>query len=285
MPASGWRAQRSLPLAQPGEVPEKQLDLFSAAGIPSTTAATAKREATPPSDLDAAALIAAIPSAGLADAPALAIEVGRRGLVAAVPALEELCRRFAGFGVDRAVPEQVAALEALAMIGGREAARAVARLIVRGAVLGPSLELAVAVAAHLGSDLPVGVVLALMRHAEPRVRSDACRCVRVWPETVPVLFDLLDDLRGDVSTAAACALGRLGRREVLPLLVRLLRHAPTPEVIEAVTPIADEDSVVLLARLVRTMPDHADAALDALEAIDHPRAAQLLADLAKRRAG
>ena len=43
-----------------------------------------------------------------ADGPALALEAGRRGLVTAVPALEELCRRFAGFGLERAVPERVA---------------------------------------------------------------------------------------------------------------------------------------------------------------------------------
>jgi hypothetical protein len=37
-----------------------------------------------------------------------------------------------GFGIDRMVPEQAAALRALGVIGGREAAQAVSRLIVRG---------------------------------------------------------------------------------------------------------------------------------------------------------
>ena len=53
---------------------------------------------------------------------ALAAEAGRRRLAAAVPSLETLCRRFSGFGIDRMVPEQAAALQALAAIGGREAA-------------------------------------------------------------------------------------------------------------------------------------------------------------------
>ena len=53
--------------------------------------------------------------------------------------------------------------------------------------------------------------------------------------------------------------------------------------IEAVTPIADEDGVVLLARIARTMPDLAEAALDALEIVNHPRAAQLLVGLAQHR--
>ncbi|MCE3250747.1 MAG: uncharacterized protein K0R41_4572, partial [Geminicoccaceae bacterium] len=234
--------------------------------------------------LDDAALIAALlPRAGAADGAALALEAGRRGLVTAVSALEELCRRFAGFGLERAVPEQVAALEALAMIGGGVAARAVAGIIAKGAVQGPALTVAVAAAASLGSELPAEVVLGLLHHSDPGVRADACRCVRLWPLAVPALLDLRDDPEGEVSVAAACALGRLGRREVLPALAGLLQRAPSPEVIDAVTPIADEDCTVLLARIARTMPDLAEAALDALEIVDHPRAAQLLVALAEHR--
>ncbi len=269
------------------EAEEEQLDLFSARGVVPApqSGASAKRPATPPEGLDDAALIAAIPTGGIADGPDLAREAGRRGLAGAVPALEALCRRFTGFGVDCAIPEQVAALEALALIGGRAAAQAVGRIIAKGAVLGPALRTAMAAAVRLDSDLPARTVLLLLHDADPAVRADACRCVRVWPEAVQILFELLDEPRTGVRTAAACALGRLGRREVLPALVELLRHAPSPEVIEAVTPIADEDCAVLLARLVRTRPDLADAALDALEAIDHPRAAQLLKALQERRSG
>jgi HEAT repeat protein len=264
---------------------EEQLDLFSASGMPmaSRPTAAAKQEPMSPEDLDDAALIATIPAAGATDGPALAAEAGRRGLVAAVPALEKLCRRFAGFGLDRAVPEQVAALEALATIGGGEAARAVARIITKGIVQGPALKVAVGAAAHLGSDLPAAVVLALLLHVKSSVRAEACRCVRAWPQAVPLLFDLQGDPRSEVSAAATCALGRLGRREVLPALARLLQQAPSAQVIEAVTPIADEDCVVLLARIARTIPDLADVALDALDAIDHPRAAQLVASLDQRR--
>src|SRR5437016_795789 len=97
---------------------EQQLDLFSDAGIrthrPSLGRAGQVRPA--PADFDDAALIAAIPEAGFEDAPALAAEAGRRRLASAVPALEALCRRFAGYGVDRMVPEQEAALQALAAI-------------------------------------------------------------------------------------------------------------------------------------------------------------------------
>jgi hypothetical protein len=287
MPASRWWVHQSPPMRHLEEAPEEQLDLFSWRGVPSVRepAATTKREAAPAGGLDDAELIAAIPRAGVVDGPVLAMEAGRRGLSGAVPALEELCRRFTGFGLDRAIPEQVAAVEALAMIGGREAARAVARLVVKGAVQGPVLKIAMAAATQLGADLPAGVVLALMRHEDPAVCADACRCVRVWPEAVPILLELRDEPMSEVRVAASCALGRLGRRDMLPALIEMLRRAPTAEVIEAVTPIADEDCVVLLARMVRTKPDLADAALDALETIDHPRAAQLLPRLVKQRAG
>jgi hypothetical protein len=50
-------------------------------------------------DLDDAALIAAIPRASLGDCRALVREAGRRRLMAAIPALEALCRRFRRFGL------------------------------------------------------------------------------------------------------------------------------------------------------------------------------------------
>jgi hypothetical protein len=84
-----------------------------------------------PAALDDAALIAAIPTAGLSHAPALAAEAGGRKLASAVPALENLCNRFTAFGADRPVPEQNAAVRALAAIGGPKAAQAVARLLTR----------------------------------------------------------------------------------------------------------------------------------------------------------
>jgi HEAT repeat protein len=225
------------------------------------------------------ALIAAITETGLIEAPSLAAEAGRRRLADAIPALEGVCRRFAGFGLERAIPEQVAALEALAAIGGPTAARAVARIITRGEVQGPAVRVAVSAAARLDSELPVAVVMDLLRHTDRSVRAAACRCVRAWPEVVPILIDLLDDLDREVSVSAACALGRLGRPEGRPALVKLLQLAPSPEIIEAVAPVADDDCVVLLARIAREKPDLASTAIDALDRIDHPRAAQVLAAL------
>jgi HEAT repeat protein len=266
---------------------ERQLDLFSATGIPpeSDCRPDLGRQELAPADLDNDALIAAIPWAGRVDAPALAAEAGRRGLVGAVPALVQLCMRFAGFGLERAVPEQVAALQALALVGGSEAAQAVARLIAKDVVQGPTRKVAVGVAAHLKSALPAETVLALLQQADPDVRADACRCTGPWPAAVPVLLDLTGDSHSNVSASAFCALGRMGRREARPALARLLRDAPSLEVIDAIPTIADEDCVVLLGRIVRTQPTLAGAALDALEMIDHPRARQIVAAMTAARNG
>ncbi|MDG4603597.1 MAG: HEAT repeat domain-containing protein [Defluviicoccus sp.] len=256
----------------------QQLDLFSVHGIspdrePQPTASAPRPVAA---ELDDDALLAAIPDAGLADGPALAYEAGRRRLAAAVPVLERLCRRFTGFGGDRAVPEQVAALDALAAIGGREASDAVARIITKGAVQGPTLAIAVATAARLQSRLPADVGAVLLRHADARLRADACRLAPASPPIIAILLDLLADVDAGVRASAACALGRLGRPEARVPLARLLRVAPTLDVIDAVTLVADEECMILMARIVRTVPQLAEAARAALDAVDHPRARQLI---------
>jgi hypothetical protein len=232
----------------------RELDLFadgenaSPSVVPPPTE-TPRR--SPPSDLSDATLIAAIPKAGLVDTLALVTEAGRRRLVAAVPALEELCRRFVGFGSEQVIPEQAAALDALAMIGGPDAAAAVARIVYKRAVEGLAVSIALSAAARLGSELPRQIVLSLLRHVDRGVRAYACRCVRPWPEVIPILVDLLDDLDADVATAAACALGHLRRPEGKRMLVDLLRTAPTAEIIDAIAAVADADCVVLLARIAR----------------------------------
>src|ERR1700692_4319846 len=121
---------------------DQQLDLFSSSGIPAERPLPQSMGLPPTATaLDDQALIAAIPESSLAESIALATEAGRRRLATAIPSLETLCRRFSGFGIDRMVPERAAALQALAVIS--EAAQAVSRLIVRGVVQGPALNLAV----------------------------------------------------------------------------------------------------------------------------------------------
>jgi HEAT repeat protein len=170
------------------------------------------------------------------------------------------------------VPEQAAALQALAAIGGREAAQAVSQLIVRGVVQGPTLNLAVSTAARIGSTLPIDVLRSLLRHPDPVIRASVCGCARRRPELISVMIDLLDDLNQGVARSAACALGHIGRIEARPMLAKLLRDEPSEEVIDAVSSIADEECMVQLGRIARTEPALSEAALNALEDIDQPRA-------------
>jgi len=263
----------------------RQPDLFEATGAPEAPPAPRREQPPPlaPNDMDDAALIAAIPRASRADCHALAAEVGQRRLAAAIPALEALCRRFRGFGLHHPVPEQLAALTALVAVGGRDAAFAAARIIVDGVVQGPGLASAVGAAAALRVVLPVDTMLVLLRHAEPAIRADACRCAQPQPRVIALLVDLLDDLNGAVASAAACALGHMGRAEARPQLLRLLRENPTEALIAASVGIADPDGIVQLRRIARTRPDLTEPAIAALRDIDDPRTAAVIAAIPRFR--
>lgn len=258
----------------------QQLDLFAAGGVgPTVVADGCRRQPLSVAELSDAGLIESIPSAGLTDCEALTEEAARRGLRAAVPALEALCRRFTGFGLNRGVPEQISALRALVALGGTDARAAVRQLIASAVVQGPGLCQAVHAAASLRCRLPEDTAVALLRHADPAVRAPACRCVPNTARVVNVLLELLGDLHGPVATAAACALGRIGRAEARPALLDVLRKAPCAEAIEAVTRLADEEVVVLLGRIARAQTTLREAALAALEDIDTPRSAVVLASI------
>src|SRR5262249_25435313 len=100
-------------------MPHLQPDLFDGAGVRPDYAVRAgiERPRLRPDVLGDDALIAAIPRVSQADCRDVTVEAGRRRLMGAVPALEALCRRFKGFGIGQAIPEQTAALGALAAIG------------------------------------------------------------------------------------------------------------------------------------------------------------------------
>lgn len=255
-------------------MPGRQLDLFSGRGLPEEDGSAARVEPVRlvASDLDDAALVAALPDARLANCRTLCWEAGQRRLTAAVPALEALCRRFKGFGLEYVVPEQIAALGGLEAIGTREAGAAVSRMIADNVVQGPALYDAVRAAVILACRLPPVVSSRLLRHDDPRIRADACRCTQPHAEVIPLLVDLLDDLHGAVAIAAACALGHAGRIEARPMLARLLSGEPTAEVIDAVSSVADEDCIVQLGRIARTNSALSAVAIGALDAIDNPRA-------------
>ena len=86
------------------------------------------------------------------------------------------------------------------------------------------------------------------------------------------MIDLLEDPNPAVARSAACALGQMGRIEARPMLANLLRGAPSEEVIDSVSSVADEECMVLLGRIARSKSVLSDLALNTLESIDHQRA-------------
>jgi len=101
-------------------LPDRQLDLFDASGraaAPSSTPADRPRLVA--EALDDFDLVGAIPGASLEDCHGVTREAVRRRLGIAVPALEALCRRFRGFGLEHTVPEQVAALPRLSLLAAK----------------------------------------------------------------------------------------------------------------------------------------------------------------------
>ena len=139
--------------------------------------------------------------------------------------------------------------------------------------------MATTVASQLGVIFPTDIALAFLRDSNPSIRALACACVRAGYEIVAALIAMLDDPDGEVSAAAACALGRMGRVEARIHLKRYLAQRPSGRVVEAVAAVADDEAIVLLARVGRARPDLALSIISALEEIDNARAASAASGL------
>ena len=260
----------------------EQADLFSGRGTAGADDNAPERPpAVAPAALSDDALIAAIPVVAQAACRALAQEAVRRRLLAAVPALESLCRRFKGFGRDHTIAEQEAALRAMAALGGAEAIAAIRRIVVQDIVAGPGLPEALRAAAALRCVLPEQTAAPLLRHADPAIRSLACRCAPRSEQTLALLASLLEDLNPGVAAEAAKALAHMGRSDGRPLLLRLLRQKPDAHLLAAVAAVADDECTVWLGRVGLAHPALREAALEALDSIETPRAAALRASLAR----
>ena len=123
---------QSSPLRSDREATPNQLDLFAERGrviarrAPESMAAPAEARVETLSDDD---LLESIQKARPLKIEAVCSEIVSRSLEAAVPALEALWRRFAGFGVEKSLREQLAVLETLARLAGTDA-RSALRVIV-----------------------------------------------------------------------------------------------------------------------------------------------------------
>ena len=261
---------------------ESQPDLFDDRGLTDAGGVTARATPEAPPDasgLSDAALIGLLPQATMTNAEALCSEVASRRLAAAVPALESLWRRFAGFGLRMPLVEQRADLDTLARL---EDARACS--VLRGIVLSKGLPAslipaAMRAAAEAAVSLPAEFVAPLLAHEDEAVRAASYALAPRAGVPVELLCEGLSDSSAPVRRLAAIALGIAGDAAAVAPLVAELAFEPSEMVIEALTMIGDEDAIVHLGRCVDNHPALAGTVLDALREMDSARAQRLVRHL------
>ena len=154
---TGPTPPQSGPLRSDREAMPNQLDLFAERGRVISRRAPepmAPPAAAPVETLSDDDLFESIQKAGPSSIEAVCSEVVSRSLEAAVPALDALWRRFAGFGVETPLREQLAVLDTLARLGGADA-RSTLREIVLSKGLPASL-LPAALQASASAGLALG---------------------------------------------------------------------------------------------------------------------------------
>ncbi|HSK41870.1 MAG TPA: HEAT repeat domain-containing protein [Arenibaculum sp.] len=226
-----------------------------------------------------------VPLAGLAD------ELGRRREQRAVMPLLRVCRLFAGHDRDREAPaaELRAALDALAAIGAADAGPPLVDMVEADAFGTAGTAAALACLAALRSRTAAGLIGRLAASPEPTIRRAVCVLAGALarPEELDAIMALATDPDRRVARAACLTLGRLGHRPVKPELEELLvRAAPMDlaAVAQALVPVADDDTAVVLGRVAERSDEAGRLAIvEALGALDLPEAAVWLVRLARDR--
>ena len=190
----------------------------------------------------------------------LIAEVERRREATAAPLLVRVCRRHAGFDRSRAVPEVVAALNALTAVGAADAAPAIIRLVEQGALGHASVAAALRYFASV-RHRPAAVLLRPhLDHDEAEVREAACTLAAVigTRSHIARLLELCKDTSAEVIDAALIALGNLGHRPVKKALESRLQTATIdeiPKIVDALVPVSDEETAISLGRLAERVSD------------------------------
>ncbi len=190
----------------------------------------------------------------------LIAEVERRREATAVPLLVRVCRRHAGFDRSRAVPEVVAALNALTAVGATDVAPAILRLVEQNALGHASVAAALRYFASV-RHRPATVLLSPhLHHDEAEVREAACTLAAVigTPSNIERLLELCKDTSAEVIDAALIALGQIGYRPVKTVLESRLQTAAIdeiPKIVDALIPVSDEETAVSLGRLAERVSD------------------------------
>jgi len=258
---------------------ESQPDLFDERGLTEAGCVTVSAAPEVPPDaasLSDAALMALLPQATMSNVEALCSEVVSRGLVAAMPALESLWRRFAGFGMRVPLVEQRAVLSTLPRLEDPRACSALRGIVLSKGLPASLLPLAMRAAAEAALSLPAGLVGPLLAHEDAAVRAAAFALAPRAGVPVELLREGLSDPSPPVRRLAAIAMGIAGDAAATAPLVAELARDPSKEVIEALTMIGDEDAIVHLGRCAGNRPALARTVLDALRDMDSPRAQRLV---------
>ena len=272
---TGPAPPQSGPLGSDREATPDQLDLFAERGrviagrVPEPMASPAAAPVETLSDDD---LLESIQNAGPSNIEAVCSEIVSRSLEAAVPALDALWRRFAGFGVEKPLREQLAVLDTLARLAGTDACSALRAIVLSKGLPASLLPAASQASALAGLALPAAFVGPLLDHEDAAVRGSAF--VLAARTNVPAerLRDGLFDRSAANRRAAAIALGLRGDTSARRPLYDELARYPSTEVIEAITAVWDDDAIVHLGRCARRHPRLAGAVVDALHDIASPRA-------------
>ncbi|MDE0455963.1 MAG: hypothetical protein OXI15_01600 [Chromatiales bacterium] len=272
---TGPAPPQSGPLRSDREATPNQLDLFAERGrmmarrVPEPMAPPA---AAPMETLSDDNLLESIEKAGPSSIEALCSEVVSRSLEVAVPALEALWRRFAGFGVEKPLREQLAVLETLARLAGADARSALRAIVLSKGLPASLLPAASQAAASAGLALPAAFVGPLLDHEDAAVRGAAFVLAARTDVSTDRLREGLFDRSAANRRAAAVALGLRGDASARQPLYDELARYPSTEVIEAITAVWDDDAIVHLGRCARRHPRLAGAVVDALRDIASPRA-------------
>ena len=286
-PGAGPISPHPNPARSDPEASQGQLDLFAERGMPEPrhSPQTAALSAPAPaldtlSDDD---LLELIPNVGPSDVEAVCSEVVSRSLQAAVPALEALWRRFSGFGIEKPLREQLAVVDTLARLGGTDARSALRRVVLSKGLPASLLPAALQAAVSAGLVLPAPFVDPLLDHENAAVRSVAFALAASANVPADRLHASLFDRSAANRRAAAVALGLRGDSRARQPLLDELARAPSPEIIEAVAAVWDDDAIVHLGRCARNHPRLASAVLDALHDIGSPRANVVAKDVEANR--
>lgn len=268
-----------------GATADRQPDLFdrrASYGAERVRVPIDRDAGTAASRLTDGELVAILPEANLSNVETLCAEVVSRSLHDAVPALESLWRRFAGFGIRMPFVEQRAVLSTLGRIDADAARTALREIILSKSLPASLLPFALRAATQARLALPTPFVAPLLSHPDAAVREPAFALSSKAGVSCHRLRDGLTDPSASVRRLAAIAMGMRGDAEAREALIVEIATNPSLEVIEALAATGDDDAIVHLGRCAERHPALAGAIVDMLRDMESAKADRLARHLERR---